>query len=198
MFSPDLVMKIQEAEKGATQYRKEKLVMRDRETIFGGLSHLVTVPKQRDHVMTRVKLTEAKLRRAEKDCIAQPVRFEMHVYTSLFIFVHVGFVSSDHNLQGSLLFYLLTVSPLASICVCRDPETMTFRRTLLETPSGFAIFDVSEKVFKSKVLILHLIHFLFLPFGDSNFFLNFHFCRVYGRGSMMKWMLAWYKSSIPC
>jgi len=44
---------------------------------------------------------------------------------------------------------------------------MTFRRTLLETPSGFAIFDVSEKVFKSKVLILHLIHFLFLPFGDS-------------------------------
>ena len=111
MFSPDLVMKIQEAEKGATQYRKEKLVMRDRETIFGGLSHLVTVPKQRDHVMTRVKLTEAKLRRAEKDCIAQPVRFVMHVYTSLFIFVHVGFVSSDHNLQGNLLFYLLTVSP---------------------------------------------------------------------------------------
>jgi len=105
MFSPDLVMKIQEAEKGATQYRKEKLVMRDRETIFGGLSHLVTVPKQRDDIMTRVKLTEAKLRRAEEDCIAQPVR---------------------------------------------DPETMTFRRTLLETPSGFAIFDVSEKVFKSK------------------------------------------------
>ncbi|WVZ88028.1 hypothetical protein U9M48_034590 [Paspalum notatum var. saurae] len=95
MFSPDLVIKIQEAEKGATQYRKEKLVMRDRETIYGGLKHLVTVPNQRDDLMTRVKLTEAKLRRAEE-------------------------------------------------------ETMTFRRTLLETPSGFAIFDVSERLFESQ------------------------------------------------
>ncbi|WVZ93059.1 hypothetical protein U9M48_039074 [Paspalum notatum var. saurae] len=98
-------IKIQEAEKAATQYRKEKLTMRDRETIFGGLSHLVTVPNQRDDVMTRLKLTEAKLRRAEEDCSAQPVR---------------------------------------------DPETMTFRRTLLETPSGFAIFDVSEELFESQ------------------------------------------------
>ncbi|WVZ93061.1 hypothetical protein U9M48_039074 [Paspalum notatum var. saurae] len=101
-------IKIQEAEKAATQYRKEKLTMRDRETIFGGLSHLVTVPNQRDDVMTRLKLTEAKLRRAEEDCSAQPVR---------------------------------------------DPETMTFRRTLLETPSGFAIFDVSEELFESQVVL---------------------------------------------
>ncbi|WVZ88031.1 hypothetical protein U9M48_034591, partial [Paspalum notatum var. saurae] len=32
-----------------------------------------------------------------------------------------------------------------------DPETMTFRRTLLKTPSGFAIFDVSEELFESQM-----------------------------------------------
>ncbi|CAN6273727.1 unnamed protein product [Urochloa humidicola] len=108
IVSHDLELRIQEAERVADQYRKEKLTMRNRETIIESLAHLLAVPKQRDDVMTQVKLMEAKIRLAE-----------------------LGVLEYKDDRSMSKL----------------DLEPLKFRRTLLETPSGFAIFDVHENVF---------------------------------------------------
>ncbi|XP_039797606.1 probable nucleolar protein 5-1 [Panicum virgatum] len=109
MLSPDLALKIQEADKSATKYRDEQLTMHDREIIMGALSILLSVPKQRDDIMICVKLMEA----------------EMCTRLMLLEDPHEKFVRVPTNLKHS-----------------------TFRRTLLETPSGFAIFDVNEDVFR--------------------------------------------------
>ncbi|CAL4886467.1 unnamed protein product [Urochloa decumbens] len=114
IVSHDLALKIQEAERVATQYRKEVLTMRNRETIIESLAHLLAVPKQRDDVMTQVKLMEAKLRIAE-----------------------LGMPEDTDDRSMSEL----------------DLKPLKFRRTLLETPSGFAIFDVRESVFNCPMFI---------------------------------------------
>ncbi|CAM0149255.1 unnamed protein product [Urochloa decumbens] len=114
IVSHDLALKIQEAERVATQYRKEVLTMRNRETIIESITHLLAVPKQRDDVMTQVKLMEAKLRIAE-----------------------LGMPEDTDDRSMSEL----------------DLKPLKFRRTLLETPSGFAIFDVRESVFNCPMFI---------------------------------------------
>ncbi|WVZ88030.1 hypothetical protein U9M48_034590 [Paspalum notatum var. saurae] len=54
--------------------------------------------------------------------------------------------SIQNNLKYAEVLARILVPELTPV----DPETMTFRRTLLETPSGFAIFDVSERLFESQ------------------------------------------------
>ncbi|RCV31951.1 hypothetical protein SETIT_6G219500v2 [Setaria italica] len=122
MFSPDLLLKIQKADRVATQYREEKLTMHNRETIVGGLTHLLAVPKQRDDIMTQVKLMEAKLRKAELGMLEDTDDLCMREHTNL--------------------------------------EPLKFRTTLLETPSGFAIFYVNEDVVNPDMLSFRICHFL--------------------------------------
>ncbi|MFS9531663.1 hypothetical protein Q6247_26215, partial [Klebsiella pneumoniae] len=58
--------------------------MHDREIIMGALSTLLSLPKQRDDIMIRVKLMEAELRVAEmmtlKDAYQQSMRFVLFCF----------------------------------------------------------------------------------------------------------------------
>lgn len=155
---------------------------------MGGLYHLLAVPQQRDDIMTRIKLMEGKLRKKQlgflKDTDDLSMRFVMHACTLLFIFLwsqflYVSlqvisiwhFVSSDQNntIQPSFVSSHSIIFCFCIDCACRNMnlETSLFKRVLLETPSGFAIFDVREDVFTCPmVLAVHLICFLSVPFCD--------------------------------
>ena len=147
MLSPDLALKIQEADKSATKYRDEQLTMHDREIIMGALSILLSVPKQRDDIMICVKLMEAEMctrLMLLEDPHENFVRFVMHVFS---IYGDMFVKTKNCIIQSSFV----SSHDIILICNGRVPTNLkhsTFRRTLLETPSGFAIFDVNEDVFR--------------------------------------------------
>jgi hypothetical protein len=90
-LSPELAKEIPSIDRNAATCRDKKLKMHDRETIVGGLYHLLAVPQQRDDIMTRIKLMEGKLRKKQlgflKDTDGLSMRFVMHACTLLFIFL---------------------------------------------------------------------------------------------------------------
>jgi hypothetical protein len=99
MFSSDLAQKIQEAEKHATQHRDQKLSIKEREIIMGGLSHLLAVPEYRNEIMTRVK-------RIESEHTAQVMK-------------HKGYIES-------IRFVLRVFMPFMGICFLR-PKMLTIQ-----------------------------------------------------------------------
>ncbi|CAO2179874.1 unnamed protein product, partial [Urochloa humidicola] len=56
MFSSDMVLKIEEAKRFASNYQEEKLTLYDRQIILGALDQLGVVPGQIESVVTFIKL----------------------------------------------------------------------------------------------------------------------------------------------
>ncbi|XP_062230473.1 uncharacterized protein LOC133928246 isoform X2 [Phragmites australis] len=120
-LSPESALMLEQAKKIAAELQVD-FTLYDIKNIMRSLEYLLKAPRARDKILMLVKYMEASRFRSEISWMI----YEMSVANGDEI------TKPDESYVGGRV----------------DLERLKFRKTLLETPSGFAIFNVRESVYK--------------------------------------------------
>ncbi|CAO2184127.1 unnamed protein product [Urochloa humidicola] len=122
-LSPEMRLKLEQAKQFVAESKAPDVPLHDIRIIMGSLEYLMHAPQLRDEALTRVKLMESSRFQSEFSRMLHNMRLAS---------------GSNAEQKPDIRYFGDHV----------DFKDLKFKRTLLETPSGFAIFDVRETLFQ--------------------------------------------------